>query len=327
MRRFLLSSLSIAGVSAAVAACGGGAGGGGGVTPAAPSPASTPMPLQAVVTGRVFDCLWSNAPTTGVILCGQGSPIGGATVVIGPAVVAGATPPAVLPGTDVETTTAADGTFSFSNAPAGTAYAMVFPPTGNPHAPFHVRLGNVYNGAAVYPIPVAGSAVTYAIPLSVPTAVELTWLNAACGSSGVCGMNADRATSAAPPLVLDELLLEALRNWTIVQANTPFGGDPPNPYVSKVASTPGDLLGIRGGQYGGQGRIIETGGPVLNASPLDGEANFETEALTQPAGPHWQAIVTPGYAWVGLSRAQCALNGNGCQTSDYIYGALLAPAQ
>jgi hypothetical protein len=253
--------------------------------------------------------------------------------------VTGATPPPTVPAGDVSTTTAADGTYSFANAPStGNVYVSVHPATGDAHVSLHAQLGMSFNGGTPpNPVPAVGKTTMLNFLLAVPTSDESTWLNAPCGAANpywtqrgqnipICGMNADRAGAGVAPLIFDEYTLEAARNWSYIVVTVPWFADPPNTTVpaTNPANSPAALYAFRGGNFAQQGRVISGPGPSANASALDGEAGFETEE-TAPPGPHWAAIVNASYGWAGLARQSCATQCLGNTGYDYI--GLLLQAQ
>ena len=340
MRLTQILALSSVALAASLAACGGGGGGssGGGLPPTpTPTPTATPI-TTAAVAGRVTDCQWPTAPSTTVLSCTAGVAIAGATVIIGPTLVTGATPPPTVPAGDVSTTTAADGTYAFANAPStGNVYVSVHPASGDAHVSLHAQLGMSFNsGTPPNPVPAIGRTTTLTFSLATPAPEEAAWLNSPCGGPNpywtqrgqnipICGMNADRGNAGVAALIFDEYALEVARNWSNIVATTPWINDPPNTTVpaTNAANSPAALYAYRGGNFAQQGRVIFAPGPITNATYLDGEAGFESEE-TSPPGPHWAAIVNASYGWVGLARFPCSTS---CPNQGYEYIGLLFQAQ
>jgi hypothetical protein len=274
--QFILASGILA---AALAACGGG--GGSSPSPTPPiGPISTPTPTASPSS--------SSTPGTGVTSAtgtivdyDSGAAIANATVIVGPTVIVGATPPATLPSGDVTTTTNASGTFSTA-VQSGAGNIMVFTTDG--HATLHAPA--TYTASAVHAF---GT-----LKLSMPTSDDVAWLAA---------INSDRANNGAPPVVFDELLLEATRLWNNYEAvnNRYVDTDTaaPAPYTTSITVYGSLVQAINGGSLANFNVVVaqnETGG----ANGVGAEANFRAEGTT---GPHFSTIINPAQKWVGTGNA------------------------
>jgi Cysteine-rich secretory protein family len=242
-----------------------------------------------------------------------GVPIAGATVVVGPRLIVGATPPAVIPRGDVTATTARDGTYAATGYDGrGTTYVVVFPPAGDGHVSLHARAAVADNG--IRPL-----------YLYAPTAAETAELALIAG---------DRAANGAGPLVPDEIAFETARaHADFMAANgyyqhcipatrcdvvATFPTEPPSSFPPRYVS-PNDLYTALGGALelapgANWTENFYVGWPSSNASyaswPVaDGWFMAEKCNVTAscPNGPveggyvkHYKNIVDPAHTWVGL---------------------------
>ena len=188
-----------------LAGCAGGGSTPGGTVPlgssnVASQPVSPSSAVVATLSGVVADLPYdgtSRAPGYSVLPNGKsepaGAPIGGAAVYVGPQILTGTTPPASVPAGFAATTTAADGTFRVTTAPAGNVAVTIFAP-----APYTAILHR--DVTLVHGTP---TAETY--ELTRPTAAESAWL---------ATLNETRADFGVPATSIDEAALESARYWT-----------------------------------------------------------------------------------------------------------------
>ena len=286
-------------VSAGLAACGGGStsvstvagvapvGGAPSAAASAPVPAPSPTALPTTSTqssaGRVVDYT-------------SGAPIANAIVYVGQTLILGATPPPTVPAGDVQTTTAADGTFSIRNL-TPTTIACVLP---NPTAPTTSN-GVVSTCTANVMVfttdhitlhtPIQLSAPIGTLKVSTASANDTAWLQA---------INNDRAKYGAAPVVMDERLMEAARLWNAYEAANGRSADTdtlaPAPYSTSVS-----LSGSFGG-YDDQVAQNGTGGSSSTSSGQFAESQFATEG---PTGPHFSTIIAGSERWTGFGEAPC----------------------
>lgn len=242
-----------------------------------------------------------------------GAPIAGATVVVGPRLIVGATPPPALPRGDVAAMTAPDGTYAVAGYDGRrTTYVMVFPPPGDAHVSLHARAAVADEGIRT-------------LYLYAPAAAEIGELAL---------ISADRAANGAGQLVPDEIAFETARaHADFMAANgyyqhcipamrcdavAAFPAEPPPSYLPRVAS-PNDLYTALGGalELAPNANWTENfyvGWPSGNASYASWPAAdrwFMAEkcnlTATCPNGPvaggyvnHYENIVDPAHTWVGL---------------------------
>ena len=204
MSRMLRGCASLVALASAglLAACAGGGSTPGGSLPVAPAKdASQPAPAAVVATlsGVVLDLPHdgtSRAPGYSVLPSGKaaaaGAPIAGAAVYVGPQILMGTGPPTSVPPGFAATTTARDGTFRVTTAPAGNVAVTIFGPP--PHAAIVHRDVTLVHGTP--------TAATY--ELTIPTAAESAWL---------ATLNATRAAFGVPSVSLDEAAIESARYW------------------------------------------------------------------------------------------------------------------
>jgi hypothetical protein len=268
------------------------------------------VPVSASVSGVVRDL---GAQQYGGDGNAAGGPIRGATVVIGPALIAGATPPPVLPAGDARATTAADGSFTVRRfAPGATLYVMVFPSAGDEHISLHA-IANVTR-ERVRPL--------FLYRPSTAERVELALIND------------DRASDGAPPLIPDEIAFETARASTAFKAKNGyyqhcipasrctvlaiFPTNAPPTYGLQYAS-PNDLYNALGGalrQTPGQNDtenyyvglpaadLTIASWPVAQAAFMAEKCNLERSCRGGPVNggvtSHYLNIVNRMHRWVGL---------------------------
>jgi uncharacterized protein YkwD len=123
----------------------------------------------------------------------KGAPIAGAAVYVGATILTSATAPATVPAGFAYAITDAKGAFRVTNAPAGHAAVTIFAP-----APHDAVLHQDVALASATPT----NATYY---MTVPTTSESAWL---------VQENEDRSTFGAPPVQLDEAVIEGARYWS-----------------------------------------------------------------------------------------------------------------
>lgn len=268
------------------------------------------VPLSASASGVVRDL---GAQQYGGDGNAAGRPIGGAVVVIGPTLIAGATPPPVLPTGDARAITAADGSFTVGRyAPGATTYTMVFPAAGDDHISLHA---------------IADVTRARLRPLFLyrPTAAE---------RSELALINDDRASDGAPPLIADEIAFETARASTAFKAKNGyyqhcipasrcealsiFPTGAPASYAAQYAS-PNDLYNALGGalrQTPGQNDtenyyvglpaadLTIASWPVAQAAFMAEKCNVERSCRGGPVNggitSHYLNIVNRTHRWIGL---------------------------
>jgi Cysteine-rich secretory protein family len=303
---------------AALAACGGGgstSSGGGGVLPpgggatAVPNPSPTatataPGTTGTTASGRVLDL-------------DSGTPIAGATVVIGNTPIVAASAPSTLPGDDKSATTAADGTFVVSGLNVGTrTYTCGGSATGDGYC-----AGTTVSNAAFvhvftldhialhgYVKIVASANAIGDLKVTKPTSADLTRL---------AKLNQYRATTGGPAAVLDEYLVEAARfytTWsnTATASQMPVEGEDLDQGTSGPNYSPNSRYHARGGFLPNQD-WENIGGGVCNGAPVTTpEDDFFAEGST---GGHYQNMMNPQNVLVGLALAP-PIGSNNCQGGE-----------
>lgn len=306
----------------ALAGCGGGGGGPAPTAPAQPtvpiaSPTVAPPILTQAVSGNVVSI---PVGTYGAAAAPQ-TPLVGATVVIGPALIQSATLPAVLPGGDVIAITNTIGSFStkLNVLPAAPPYV---PPGGpgtvtNP-VTFVPPAKNVFNvqfpakGYYVMVFPAGADGKTTGTQLPVHAFV-------AVGSNGALGTfrsttpsvdeagwllqaNLDRGAKGQVPEFLDESAEEAARQHAAEMA---VGNDAGCDYN---AQNEGPLT--RYDSLGGLGEDLSNiagyGGPPSTTTAVWHaiEAGFVAEGGNPPPGNyHYETLTLPYAIWFGLAIA------------------------
>jgi hypothetical protein len=242
-----------------------------------------------------------------------GAPIAGATVVVGPRLVVGASVPSTLPRGDVAAVTGADGSYEITGYDGrGTTYVMVFPPAGDTHIALHARAAVVNERIR-------------SLYLYAPSPVE---------SAELALIGADRASNGAGPLVPDEIAFETARAHadfmavnayyqhcipaTRCDAVAAFPLTPPSSFAPRYVA-PNDLYLALGGALdlapgSNWTENFYVGWPSGNAAYASwpaADAWFMAEKcnLTHscPHGPvaggyvkHYTNIVDRAHTWVGL---------------------------
>jgi hypothetical protein len=341
-----MKTLVLCGIAAALpCACSGGAGtpqplplaGGAGLSASSTvvraRPAAQTPPPDAVVSGRVMDLSsydpdvragggpgWSvlanGTPARGV------APVRGAYVLVGPYPIDGATPPPVLPPGDEMAVTDAAGRFSL-RVPLGQAGVVypgevywldVFPSSADQvHRAVIHRTLSLAAGNNVLP-----EATTL---LAAVTRDEVAYLR---------GINADRARFGAPPLLLDETMLESARYWAHFMATTGYFAHciPAASCTPGATATPPPVYGPQDvspaardayfhDTFGSSGENIAAGYPSWSSA----EAMMMAERAFCPGGSpvgcpqsertaHFLNIVNGSFNWGGVAIATHGMGGN-----------------
>lgn len=310
-RHSLLLGLAMAGLTAAIAACGGGGGGGSSSGGGAVVPSATATPTPTTVSGTVVEIptdaygptvmgaytyASADATTTAALT--------GATVVIGPIPITGATPPAPLPSGDVATTTNASGAFtaSITTVPAAPSSAepFVVPPLNilnitPPATGYYVEVfGMGTDGlSAGVPIPLhrfvaAGTAI--ALRVSTTSTAE---------ASALTAVNSDRAANGAGPLIFDESAEEVARLHASDESAVGYTCH----YDTHNVGPASRYLAVGGIGLTGEGLAL-AGGATANSGFQVAEAAFLAEKTESPPGAHYLNVVDVAHLWAGLASVQ-----------------------
>lgn len=267
---------------AALAACGGGSSNAAG-PPSTTTPSASPTTSAQGVVRDLGAQRYANDGNA------AGAPIAGATVVVGPTLVDGATPPATYPTGDAHTTTQSDGSYTLAGFATGTpTYAIVLPPVGDPHVASHA---------------LAKLGVTQTLYLYAPSTAETAELTQ---------INLDRSNNAAGPVLFDEIAFETARAHADFMATNgyyahcipmsncaPGVGIPPTSFPPQYAS-PDDLYNFLGGALQLAPAANHTENFAFNVttwSVADGLFMAEKGTADQS---HFDNIVFPTHSWVGL---------------------------
>ncbi|MGD0050993.1 MAG: hypothetical protein ABSD03_04125 [Vulcanimicrobiaceae bacterium] len=301
-------ALSVAAV--VLVACGGG--GGGSPAPPAPTPTPSKAPQSYVVGGTVVQ-IPSDAygPSTidGVTYASadatQTTALAGATVIVGPVPIAGATPPAALPSGDVSTTTTASGAFSVTLAVAPAAPSSTEPfvvPPDNlsgftpPATGYYVQV--FASGAdgltAGVPIPLhrfVASSTSLALHVTSPSSAE---------AGALTVLNADRASNAGSgPLIFDEDEQEVARLHASDEATQNYTCH----YDTKNVGPSSRYLGVGGIGLTGEALVLAGASSAAGGFQV-AENGFLAEKTQTPPGPHYMTLVDLSHDWAGLAAVQ-----------------------
>jgi len=310
--------------TAALAACGGGGGGSssGGTLPpaggptaspvptATPSPGPTATPTPTAITGKIVSipagAFGPNAPQTA---------LAGATVIVGPTLILGATPPPTLPSGDVQATTDASGNYSVAIAvaqvsPDATTNALfvvpglnlsgVTPPTKGYY--ISVFATGVDGKSANVPLPVHAFSAVINNALTTQRVTVAT----VDESANLAALNAARvkANPLAPVLTFDETAEEVAREHVQDEAQNHYlchydqaNVGPESRYLRMFG------VGADGENAGGGGGTSQYAyATILALNMSEG-----------PGGSHYDNIVGPTRLWAGVSTAA---ESNGTQHTD-----------
>ena len=304
------------GIALTLAACGGGGGTspggspGGSVIPTT-TPTTTPTNTPATtVAGTVvqipsdaYGPVTMGSATYASADATQTTPLVGATVVIGPVPVTGATPPATTPSGDVTVTTSSTGAFSatVASAPAAPTSAEPFvipsnnilaitPPTG-----YYVEVFGVgANGtSAGVPIPLhrfVAAGTSIALRVSSTTSAEAGALTA---------LNSDRAANGAGALTFDESAEEVARLHASDEAANGYYCH----YDTHNVGPSSRYLAAGGVGLTGEALASNAGPANASAAFALAEAGFMAEKTETPPGGHYTNLVDGAHLWAGLAVA------------------------
>jgi uncharacterized protein YkwD len=310
----------------ALVACGGG--GGGSPAPPAPTPTPSKAPQSYAVGGTVVQIpsdAYGPATIDGATYASadaaQTTALAGATVIVGPVPIAGATPPASLPAGDVSTTTNASGAFSVTLAVApaapSSAEPFVVPPQNlsgftPPSTGYYVQVfGAGTDGlSAGVPIPLhrfLAISTSLALRVTSPSSAE---------AAALAVVNADRASNAGSgPLIFDEDEQEVARLHASDEATQNYTCH----YDTKDVGPSSRYLAVGG--IGLTGEAIESGGVDASATAAfqQAESSFVAEKTETPPGGHYLTLVDASHDWAGLAAVPIAAEA-GYWEVDYDLG-------
>ena len=312
-------------VMSAVEACGGG-GGGGSNQPPGPIPSASAPSYSAGVGTSPLPAPSPSATASGTTVAGSvalipndgfgpfvilgytyafdsaGSPLSGATVIIGPVPIVGATPPASLPAGDVSTKTTTTGAFSVNvpTPPASPALSEPFViPTNNitnftpPSTGYYVEVfGSGTDGlTAGMPLPLhsfRAASTSLALHVTTSTSAE---------SAALAAVNSDRASNAgAGALIFDEAAEEAARLHAYDEANNGYychydlhNVGPSSRYLNNGG------VGLVGEAIGLPGSGVTSSSQAFSVT----ESAILAEKPT--SGGHYTNLVDSAHLWSGLA--------------------------
>lgn len=203
---------------------------------------------------------------------------------------AGSTPP---PGVATSAVTAADGSFTIPSLVPGSNYIEVFK---NGFATLHEKLNiTSFNNQLGQ------------IHVTLLTADQTDWLTQ---------INSDRAVWSAPPVVLDELLVEGARHWAAYMASAGwYAATCPSP--DPACQTAVQYETVRGGTYTATGSNIDAERPPSTWRIAQRRMMDEASACPQPVSPatcpastapDFLNLVNPSFIWAGVAES---FNGKG----------------
>jgi uncharacterized protein YkwD len=299
---FAAAALSSA---AFLTACGGGGGsssGGGGIpsTPV-PTPTSTATPQGFTVTGSAaqipvdaYGPVTIGGSTFQSANAASTTPLAGATVIVGPVPVNGATPPTTIPSGDQVATTKADGTFSVTLAigPAAPVSNDGFVTPSN-------NAANIQPPATGYYVQVfgagsdgqtAGKPVPYhgfrAVTAGTVGSIRIT-TTSTTEAAFLALVNSDRARAGSPAIAFDENAEEVARMHASDE------GIAPTYYCHYDRANRGPNT-----RYAAIGALGLTTENLAGVAYAAAEGQVEAEA---PNGGHYLAMINPQAVWVGLA--------------------------
>jgi uncharacterized protein YkwD len=294
-----------------------------------PTPTATPSkaPQSYVVGGTVVQLpVDGYGPTTidGISYqsadATQTSPLNGATVVVGPVPIVGATAPATLPTGDVAATTNASGAFTATLAVAPTAPSsaepFVVPPdnlsgTTPPATGYYVQVFGVGTDGLS-----AGTLLPVHRFLAMSTSLALRITTASSAeAAALAAVNSDRASNAgAGPLIFDESAEEVARLHASDESNQGYychydtkNVGPSSRYLASVG------LGLTGEALALPGSGVSTAVAAFE----DAEAEFLAEKSDTPPGAHYTNLVDSGHLWAGLAAVPTNEFSGGFYAVDY----------
>lgn len=304
-----------------VSACGGGGGSSGGpVSPIGPStstPTSTPTPTatptvapQSYQVGGTVSQIPVDAygPTTigpqtyAAADANSTTLLVGATVIVGPVPIIGATPPATLPAGDVSATTSSAGTFmaSLTVAPAAPSSSEPFVVPSQNLSAFTPPATGYY--VQVFGVGTDGLTAGKLLPLhrfvASSTSLALRITTASSAEAGaLAAINSDRASNGAGPLTFDESAEEVAR----LHASDESALGNTCHYDSHNIGPASRYLALGGIGLTGEGLALVSG-PAAQAFGYT-EAAFLAEKNQAPPGGHFTNLVDGAHVWAGLAAA------------------------
>jgi len=239
-----------------------------------------------------------------------GSPLSGATVIMGPTQIIGATPPPTLPAGDVSTVTNSNGAFS-ATIPAAPIAPVLTPDYSNtPIATLVIPTYNITNFTApatgyfveVFGAGTDGVSAGVPIPLhaflaaSTPMNLHLTSA-ASAEASALALVNADRLSNAgASPLTFDEAAEEAARLHARDEAVNSYACHYDQHDVGPVSR----YLNVGGVALTGEALAGSTTTSTL-AAFQQAESTFLAEKSLTPQGQHYLNLMDSSHVWAGLA--------------------------
>jgi uncharacterized protein YkwD len=233
---------------------------------------------------------------------GQTTPLVGATVIVGPVPIVGATAPAVLPAGDVAMTSGASGAFSGSVSVAPSA-----PLSQEPFVVPSLNLSGIATPASGYYVEVFGAgsdAVSPGASIPVhrfmnaqsPLAIHVSTLGSA-ESAALLQVNSDRQSYAGvAPLVFDEIAEETARLHATDETNNNYFCH----YDLHNVGPASRYLAASGLGETGENLAATTGATsALGFSYA--EDGFLSERSTNPQGGHYLNLIDSTHAWAGLA--------------------------
>ena len=219
-------------------------------------------------------------------------PLAGASVIVGPIPITGATPPAQLPPGDVAVTTDANG--GFATTPG------IAPAPASGAAPFVIPVNNVLG----FTPPAAGYYVEAFAPGMLPlhrfAAVSASLALRVSSASpaetaALAAVNADRAALGAGLLFFDEAVEEAARLHASDESSAGYTCH----YDAHNVGPASRYLAAGGIGLTGEALALVAGAPA--AAFANAEAAFMAEQTASPPGSHFLNLVDAAHAWAGVA--------------------------
>ena len=312
----LVFSFAFAAAAASIAACGGGGGGsspggGGGVVPT-PAPTATPTLTPTTVSGTVvqipsdaYGPVTMGTATYASTDATQTTALVGATVIVGPVPVIGATAPATLPSGDVSTTTSSAGAFSVSVlvAPAAPSTAEPFVIPSNNILAITPPATGYY--VEVFSVGTDGKSAGEPIPLhrfvAAGTSIALHVSSTSTAEAGaLTALNNDRSSNNnAGPLTFDESAEEVARLHASDEATAAYFCH----YDTHNVGPSSRYLATGGIGLTGEAISSIVGPSSTSIAFTDAENAFIAEKTQSPVGGHYLNLVDTAHLWAGLAVA------------------------
>jgi uncharacterized protein YkwD len=279
------------------------------ISPApAAAPTATATAFHTTVSGIVLQLasdaygpITIGATTYASSDAGTGTPLAGATVVIGPVPVDGATAPAHAPAGDMLVQTTANGAFS--------ATLDVAPAAPNASEPFVLPQNNVLGFVApatgyyiaIFGVVSDGRTAGTAMPLhrfvSVGSALTLHVATiAAPESTALVAVNADRASAGVSALAFDTTAEEIARQHASIESANAYTCH----YDAQNVGPTSRYLAAGGSGITGETLALSYGPDVASALQ-NAENGVLAERTTTPAGGHYLNLSDPSHVWAGIA--------------------------